>query len=41
MGSAQANEYLVNLVHTQIGEIELVRSKVYQLEATHRQKMAQ
>lgn len=40
-GSAQANPSLVNLVHTQIGEMDLVRSKIYQLEATHRQKMAQ
>ena len=37
----EANQYLLQIVHTQIGEMELVRSKIYQLEQTHRQKLAQ
>lgn len=41
MAMDQANQHLLNLVHTQIGEMELVRSKIYQLETTHRQKIAQ
>lgn len=30
-----------NVVSAQIGEMELVRSKIYQIETTHRQKMQQ
>lgn len=41
MGSNQANRCLLNLVSAQIGEMELVRSKIYQIEQTHRQKMQQ
>lgn len=37
----EANQRCLHAVHTQIGEMELVRSKIYQLETTHRQKLAQ
>ena len=31
----QTNQHLFDLVHTQIGEMELIRARIFQLEQTH------